>query len=123
MGWLAKHIGTVSANLPDYLDAAFVRYFGPTAPHRLVDSKRKTVNGNPMQYSWSFKATLPSAGEPPRILAEHLNLRQTEVSDTSLIWELVDKYNFKFGRKQDIASIMSAIPFTYKDAFKAGFNT
>ena len=43
LGWLAKHVGSVSAVLPDYLEGAFVKHFGDEAPCRVVDSNKRTV--------------------------------------------------------------------------------
>ena len=42
LGWLTKHIGTLSATLPDYLEADFAKYFGEDTPRNVVDSKKRS---------------------------------------------------------------------------------
>lgn len=123
LGWLAKHIGSVSATIPDYLDPAFKKYFGEDVKHRVVDSKKRTSNGFPMQYSWSFKATLPGVECLPEELMLHLNPDKTQITDTAFIWDLIDTYNFKFGRKQNVNSILSAIPLSHHKVFYEGYES
>lgn len=123
IGWLAKHIGTLSAAMPDYLEAAFIRHFGAEAPHRAVDSSKRTVNGFPTQWALSFKASLPKAAEIPATLTQYLNTTGTAIANTSFLWELVDRYGFKFGKKQDTVEIMRHIPIEYIPVFNDGYNT
>ncbi len=123
LGWLAKHIGTVSATLPDYLNSAFEKHFGAGAIHTVVDSIKNTSGGFPMQYSWSFKASLPGAENIPNSLDSYLNGGKTAITNTGFIWDLVDTYNFKFGRRQDVNDILTAVPLLYKDIFKEGFES
>lgn len=122
IGWLAKHIGTLSAAMPDYLEAAFTRHFGAEAPHRAVDSSKRTVNGFPTQWALSFKASLPKAAEIPATLTQYLNTTGTAIANTSFLWELVDNHGFKFGKKQDIDHIRSMVPSVHIEAFEEGFN-
>ena len=122
IGWLAKHIGTLSAAMPDYLEAAFQRHFGTEAPHRAVDSSKRTVNGFPTQWALAFKASLPKVTEIPATLTKYLNTTGTAIANTSFLWELIDNHGFKFGRKQDIDHIRSMVPSVHIEAFEEGFN-
>ena len=120
LGWLAKHAGTVTAALPDYLDPAFTKYFGADAPHRVVDSKKKGPAGYTSQWTWSFSISLKKPELVPALVAEHLNPAGKAVSDTSFVWDLVDNYGFQFGKKQDVDKIRSHVPADCLSSFEAG---
>lgn len=121
LGWLAKHIGTISATIPDYLDSAFQKYFGTDAVHTIVDAKRRTVNGYAMQWSWSFKASVVKVDSIPCCLITYFNDSCKAITNTSFIWDLISTWGFKFGRKQDINQIKSNIPDEALTEFEAGF--
>jgi hypothetical protein len=120
LGWLAKHIGTITATMPDYLSDAFKKYFGMDAVHTVVDSKKKTSNGHAMQWTWSFKASVKKADTIPSCIASHFNESRKAIADTSFIWDLVEDYGFSFGKKQDIAKIVQTIPAKYINSFNEG---
>lgn len=120
LGWLANHVGTISANLPDYLEAAFTKYFGVDTPCHVIDSKKRGPAGWQSQWSWSFRASIKKSAEAPAILSQYLNPAGNAITNTSFIWDLVDNYGFQFSKKQDIEKIVQAIPVRYLDSFKAG---
>lgn len=120
LGWLAKHIGTISARLPDYLKDAFEKTFGPDTPCYVVDSKKRTVNGNSMQWTFGFKATLKKAESMPSILRQYINESGNALTSTSFIWDLVSNYGFQFSKKQDVDKIAQTIPAQYIDSFNEG---
>ena len=120
LGWLAKHAGSVSAVLPDYLADTFVKYFGAEAPCRIVDSKKRSPAGWQQQWSWSFTVALKKPEVVPALIAQHLNPAGKAVSDTSFVWDLVEKRGFQFGKKQDIAKIRSYVPSDCLASFEAG---
>jgi hypothetical protein len=120
LGWLAKHIGTITATMPDYLSDAFKKYFGMDAVHTVVDSKKKTSNGHAMQWTWSFKASVKKADTIPSCIATHFNESRKAIADTSFIWDLVEDYGFSFGKKQDIEKIVQTIPAKYINSFNEG---
>lgn len=120
LGWLAKHVGTVSAALPDYLADAFAKYFGAETPCRIVDSKHRGPAGWQSQWSWSFSATLKKAETVPAILQQYLNPKGKAVTDTSFVWDLIDNYGFKFGKEQDVEQIAKTVPAKYIDSFNEG---
>lgn len=121
LGWLAKHAGTVNAALPDYLENAFVKHFGPEAQRRVMDSKKRYPSGWTAQWAWSFTIALKKPkklGTIPALLSDKLNPTGTMVSDTSFIWDLVDNYGFQFGKTQDIEKIRACVPSEYIDSFE-----
>lgn len=120
LGWLAKHVSSVSASLPDYLEPAFTRHFGPEAEATVVDSKKKTVNGNSMKWTFGFKATLRKAENIPAILNQYLSTSGKAISSTSFIWDLVDNYGFQFGKKQDAEKVKGTVPAQFIESFEAG---
>lgn len=120
IGYVAKHAGTVSAALPDYLEGAFKKYFGSEAPCRVVDSKKKGPAGYTSQWTWSFGISLKKPELVPAFLQDKLNPAGKAITDTSFVWDLVDNYGFQFGKKQDIEKIRSHVPATYLASFEAG---
>ena len=99
---------------------SFVRHFGADAVHTSVDSKKKTINGNSMQWTFGFTATLRKPENIPAVLSEHLGYNGKQIADTSFIWDLVDNYGFKFGKKQDVEKIRACVPSNYLSSFEAG---
>jgi hypothetical protein len=123
LGWLAKHTGAVNAALPDYLENAFVKHFGPEAPRRVLDSKKRYPSGWTAQWAWSFTVAFKKPkklGTIPAFLSDKLNPTGTMVSDTSFVWDLIDNYGFKFGKTQDIEKIRACVPADYLASFEAG---
>ncbi len=120
LGWLAKHVGSVSAKLPDYLADSFKKHFGSDVVFNAVDSKKRTVNGHAMQWTFGFVATLKKPENMPALLAEHLSSTGKHIADTSFIWNLVDNYGFQFGKTQDLDKIRSHVPSDKLSFFEAG---
>lgn len=120
LGWLAKHIGTVSAALPDYLASSFHKHFGAEAEARIVDSKKRTINGNSMQWTFGFKANLTKPENIPASLQQYLSSTGKAIANTSFIWDLIDNYGFKFGKTQDVDQIRSHVPADCLDSFELG---
>ena len=120
LGWLAKYAGTVAAAMPDYLADAFAKHFGAETPCRVVDSKKVGPSGYTSQWTWSFSVSLKKPERIPATIAQHLNPAGKAVTDTTFVWDLVDKYGFKFGKTQDIDKIRGCIPSGYMSSFEAG---
>ena len=57
LGWLAAHVGTVVAKMPDYLEPAFVKHFGDVE-HTAVDSTKVGPAGYTSQWHLSMEASL-----------------------------------------------------------------
>jgi hypothetical protein len=120
LGWLAKHIGSISARLPDYLSDIFRKHFGSNVAFNAVDSKKKTVNGNSMQWTFGFTATLRKPENIPASLTQYLGYNGKQIANTSFIWDLVDNYGFQFGKQQNIDQIRSHVPSDCLASFEAG---
>jgi hypothetical protein len=119
LGWLAKHVGTITAKMPDFLEAAFVKHFGDVE-HTAVDSTKVGPAGYTSQWRLSMEASLVKAKEIPATLTQYLNPTGKKLSKTSFIWKLVDDYGFKFGKKQDTLDIMRCVPIEYVPMFNEG---
>jgi hypothetical protein len=87
LGWLAKNAGSITAALPDYLLNGFERYFGTEYTPTVVDSKKRTVNGNPMQWAMSMKVALPKKAQEsvPATFLDYLNPNGTALTNTSFV--------------------------------------
>ena len=124
LGWLASHIGTISAAMPDYLIPSFKKYFGQDAPFTSVNSNDRTANGDLMKRTWSFGASLLKVEENtiPYELKKYISPSGKSIFNTTFIWDLVTNCGFRFG-KQDKAEIVKNIPPQFKDSFEAGFTS
>lgn len=120
LGYIAKHAGTVSAAMPDYLEDAFKKHFGSEAPCRVVDSKKKGPAGYTSQWTWSFSISLKKPELIPAFLQDKLNPAGKSITDTAFIWDLVDNYGFKFGKAQDFDEIKKHVPFDKLEVFTLG---
>jgi hypothetical protein len=120
LGWVAKHVGTITAKMPDYLESAFVKHFGDVE-HTVVDSTKVGPAGFTSQWHLSMEASLVKVKEVPAILNDFLSQNGKKLSKTSFVWDLVDKYGFKFGKKQITLDIMRCVPIEYMPAFNEGF--
>jgi hypothetical protein len=120
LGWVAKHVGTITARMPDYLEPAFVKHFGDVE-HTVVDSAKVGPAGFTSQWHLSMEVSLVKAKEIPAMLTDFLSQNGKKLSKTSFVWDLVDKYGFKFGKKQVTADIMRCIPIEYMPVFNEGF--
>ena len=123
LGWLAKHIGSISATLPDYLGPAFERYFGSEAPKTLVDSRAKSVGGYAKKWGWEFKCSIKKLDETtvPIAIKDVTADFSKGIYNTSFIWDIVDNYGFQFGKKQDFEKIKATIPVEYLPQFEKGY--
>lgn len=121
IGWLAKHTTSITAKLPDYMDKWFVRHFGEVQ-RTVIDSKRTTSNGQPMQWGLSFKITFNS--DIKNSFSQYATSKNKKlISNVSVIWRLIEDFNFNFGNIQDIEAIRQEIPTKYLEDFDRGYNT
>jgi hypothetical protein len=122
LGWLAAHVGSITAKLPDYLGPAFEKYFGAEAPKTLVDARARTSGGYAKQWSWEFVCTIKKLKEStvPACLQTVTTDFSKGIHNTAFIWDLVSNYGFKFGKKQDTLEIMRCVPIEYVPMFNEG---
>jgi hypothetical protein len=123
LGWLAKNAGAISAAMPDYLLPYFENQFGTEYAPTVVDSKKRTVNGNPMQWALSMKVALPKKAQAsvPAVFFDYLNPNKTALTSTSFVWDLVANYGFQFGKTQDVDKIRDSISTEYLEPFEKGY--
>ena len=122
LGWLASHVGAMTAVLPDYLGSAFEKHFGIEAPKTLVDSRAKTSGGYAKQWSWEFKCTIKKLKETtvPACIQSVTTDFSKGIHNTAFLWDLVDNYGFQFGKTQDVEKIKDNVPAEYISFFEAG---
>lgn len=122
LGWLANHIGSMTATLPDYLGSAFEKHFGIETPKTLVDSRAKTSGGYAKQWSWEFRCTIKKLADTcvPSCIQNVTTDFSKGIHNTSFLWDLIDNYGFQFGKKQDVEKIAENIPVKYIEFFNAG---
>ena len=122
LGWLAKHIGSMTAILPDYLGSAFERHFGIETPKTLVDSRAKTSGGYAKQWSWEFKCSIKKLKDTvvPACIQNVTTDFSKGIHNTAFLWDLIDNYGFQFGKEQDIDKIAETIPAKYMSSFNQG---
>lgn len=123
LGWLAKNVGTISVSLPDYLLPYFENHFGTEAKPTVIDSNKRTVNGHPMQWTFSMKASLRknSLLTIPAFLKQYLSSTGNSLTYTEFIWDIVENYGFKFGKTQDLEKIRESIPVHCLEYFEKGY--
>lgn len=123
LGWIANNCGAFACVLPDYLLPYFQTQFGTTYNPRIVDSKKKTANGNSMQWTISMTANIKkkSIAKVPAFLTTYLSKSGNAVADTDFIWDLVASYGFQFGKTQDIDKIRATVPADYIEYFEKGY--
>ena len=119
LGYLAAHIGTLTAKMPDFLEESFVKHFGDVK-RTVVDSTKVGPAGYTSQWRLSMEASLVKAGDIPAMLNPYLSHNGKKVSKTDFVWGLVDDYGFQFGKKQDVNEIMDHIPVNFLAMFTAG---
>jgi hypothetical protein len=122
LGWLAKHIGVITAKLPDYLGSSFEKHFGTDAPKTLIDGRAKTIGGHAKQWSWEFVASVKKLKDTA--VPAYIQSTTTDISkgihNTSFVWDLVENYGFQFGKKQDVEKIRACVPSDKLSFFEAG---
>lgn len=95
--WITKHVSTISACIPDYLEGWFVKTFGEDAPKKVVDSRRKTSGGYSMKWNPSFSISFTDIDDEIPVSLKN-KLVKNKINDTAMVFDLVENYGFKFGK-------------------------
>lgn len=119
IGWMAKHIKNIKPTVPASMMDWFTRKFGKVENVAVVDDTKLTSGGYSMKWNLDLRATFDT--QVPKALQSIANKTGKVITDVSFIYNLIDKYNFNFGDKQDINSIKSTITDTYLGQFEAGY--
>lgn len=119
IGWMAKHATNIKASMPDFMEKWFDGKFDCENKY-VVDSKKRTINGNPMQWGLSFRISFDQ--EASGFLAQRATSSNKKVIDSvSFVWDLIENYGFKFVKaRQDIENIRKNIPDEYLPDFEKG---
>ena len=119
LGWMAKHATSIKPSMPDYMEKWFDGKFDATNKN-VVDSKKRTVNGHPMQWGLSFRMSFDS--EVSGMLEQRATSQNKKVIDSvAFVWDLIENYGFQFTKgAQDIEKIKSEIPNQYISDFEKG---
>lgn len=119
LGWLAKNVSTLRASLPDTLHNWFDSIFGADTERYEVDHTLKTSGGFSYQWGVSMKATLKKSKDEAPLYLQNI-IKKKEINDTAFVYTLVDRYGFKFGKEQDLDTIIDNIPVDHLEEFKLG---
>ena len=121
IGWVARHLTSLTAEMPDYLENWFVKRFG-NVPHKVIDSNRKTANGFTMKYSLSmcarFNENIP---EIFKLKLSANNQNKRIINTIGFVLDLKENYGFEFGTTQNVDQIMNLIPLEHKADFLKGY--
>lgn len=120
LGWLAKHGKNLVAAMPDIIEPWFVSQFGDIK-RTVVDSKKRTVNGFPMQWALSFALAVDDDTTMPAELFKYKSAQKNKIANTEFLYTLLADYGFKTGVKtQDLEAIRATIPASDLEAFDFG---
>lgn len=120
LGWMAKHITSIKPSMPDLAEKWFVGIFGDVENRYVVDSRKRTSGGFPMQWGLSCKISFDQEVVGP--LAKRATSSNKRVIDNvAFVWDLIEKYGFQFGKKQDVDLIRKEIPTKYLLDFERGY--
>ena len=122
LGYIAKHIGTISATIPSWAEAWFIKRFG-TAEKKVIDETKKTVSGFSMKFAPSFSVSLKKAENVPADVQALVDTskKSFKINNTEFVFSLIDNYGFKFGKEQNIEDIKKTIPNNYITNFNKGY--
>ena len=106
IGWLAKHVTRISAEIPDFLERYFVAHFGANAPKTVVNTSMKSSGGFTKKWSLSCQVHVDDLATMPPALQTVFKKSKT-ANSTSFALKLIYDYGFNFGKEQDISQIKS----------------
>lgn len=119
LGWMAKHLTSIRAAMPDYMEKWFISKFGD-ANRTVVDSKKRTVNGFPMQWGLSLKLTFDEEVKGP-LEQRATSQNKKTIDNVAFVWDLIENYGFQFGKEQNISQIKAEIPEENLVDFEKGY--
>lgn len=119
LGWMAKHITSIKPAMPDYMEPWFVSIFGDVN-RTVVDSRKKTVNGFPMQWGLSCRISFNQNVVGP-LEARATSKNKKAIDNVAFVWDLIDNYGFNFGKEQNLDKIIEEVPSQYLEDFQRGY--
>lgn len=106
IGWLAKHVTRISAEIPDFLESQFVAHFGANAPKTVVSTSIKSSGGFTKKWSLSCQVHVDDLATMPPALKDVFKKSKT-ANSASFALKLIYDYGFSFGKEQDVSQIKS----------------
>lgn len=123
IGWLAKYTTRITASLPDYLENWFTsRYEIDDEDLKVIDSSERTPSG--YSEKWGISMSLrfkPKTDNIPSLVDEVKAKKSNVVNNVDFVGDLIETYNFKFGKEQDLEEIKKSVPEEYLPAFEEGY--
>lgn len=119
LGWMAKHCTSLRPAMPDWMEDAFVKRFGDV-PRTVVDSKKRTAGGFPMQWGLSMKISFDRE-VPSKLMKAATSSNKKSIDNVAFVSDLVESFGFGFGRKQDADRILEEIPAEKIEDFMRGY--
>lgn len=119
LGWMAKHCTSLRPAMPDWMEGAFVKRFGDV-PRTVVDSKKRTAGGFPMQWGLSMKISFDSE-VPSKLMKAATSSNKKSIDNVAFVSDLVESFGFGFGKKQDVDRILEEIPAKDLEDFMKGY--
>lgn len=119
LGWIAKHLNSIKPAMPDWMESAFVATFGDVN-RTVVDSKKRTTGGFPMQWGLSCKMSFNTEVVGPLEL-KATSQNKKVIDNVALVYDLVDNCGFQFGSTQDLDKILETVPAQYLEDFRRGY--
>ena len=119
IGWMAKHTSSIRAAMPDYMEKWFDERFDCDYKY-IVDSKKRTSGGHPVQWGLSFKMSFDEAVSGV-LEARATSQNKKVIDNVAFVWDLIENYGFQFTKNaQDIDKIRAEIPNQYVSDFEKG---
>ena len=119
LGWMAKHCTSLRPAMPDWMEGAFVKRFGDV-PRTVVDSKKRTSGGFPMQWGLSMKISFDKE-VPSELKKVATSSNKASIDNVAFVSDLVESFGFRFGKKQDVDKILEEIPAKDLEDFMRGY--
>lgn len=119
LGWMAKHCTSLRPAMPDWMEGAFVKRFGDV-PRTVVDSKKRTSGGFPMQWGLSMKISFDQE-VPSKLMKVATSSNKKSIDNVAFVSDLVESFGFGFGKKQDVDRIIEEIPTKGLEDFMRGY--
>lgn len=120
LGWIAGHVGSISAQIPDYLENWFDNRFGKTSSKTVINSLRKTSGGFAMKWNPSFTISFKKVKDEEIPASLYSQIKRNKINNVGFVFDLIENYGFTFGKTQNIDEIRKCIPTSHIEQFELG---
>lgn len=134
LGWMAKHVWRISADLPDYEADWFIKRFKVEDKHmpfiKIHNSNYVSPNGWTSQWGLSLNIyfNIKDGSEVPSYLTSNYNVIESSrykrvIHNVYLVWALLETYGFELGTTQNIEKIREGLSGQNLRSFDRGYNS